>query len=517
MMCEFVPEQPVDCSIYALRVEFWPKDPQLKRGYECPLKNSTDKECGCSIEIAKGFLLAEDSTVTLRRVDNGTELKRTVISTEGTIKPKTPTMTNVTLTRAGQTTVIWRTNYEDSKVVQPGFTEKLVTEIYFKEKNAKEWDTSIVKAMHKTHLDMLLEPNTEYIFKARVYHSEYLKYSDWSEEFQYATLDSGEDVSKKVIPVLVVILVFIVCTLACCYAKIKKEWWSKISSTPKIGPIDHLKSQEKMFLNPEKTTTSSLMVDIFKTDIMEEEKSIAVSSVGGSSGHFSNAESSKTSLGDYGRVTSLHEEDLKDAQLFPERVSLAFQHDMEQARRIRLDQVPGLALKCQSVGISQGSESERGSSPTYDQSSSSGSSFNNRCYSPLVPNHGQSSFFTMSSGSGSDHGYQSDGSGGVSPVSLTADHVTPFVQTDFDYRSCDGCLIGKVEPISQFTGVSPLQLVSSSGEADERLMKMGGQGQALSTCVDMLEKGKEWGMEQFPPCLPQQTGAILVEDDYRPF
>ncbi|KAL2100808.1 hypothetical protein ACEWY4_002569 [Coilia grayii] len=479
MMCTFTPKKPVNCSEYLLNVEL------LSRRYPCPLKDITDNQCDCTTEVKS--ILFEDSAVTLIRngLIQGTPK---IINTAHNVKPKTPTITNVTQTTAAGTRVTWRTNYEESKVVLPSFTERLGTELYFKAKNTDEWDKVREEAIHKTHHELYLKPNTEYIIKARTYFSinNPLNFSDWSEEFKFV---SGKDVTKKVAPVLSVILVFIICTLACCYVKIKKEWWSKKSSTPKVGPIDHPKSQEYMILNPEKTQTSRMVVDIFKTDITDK-KSVTDFSVSGSSGNFSNTESIKSTPRDCG--LACHIEGQKDTQIL-ERVCLACQHDMEQAPQIQLDQV-----------------SERVPSPGYGQSTS-GSSFNNRCYSAHTsPSECQSSFFTSSISC--DHGYQSAQSVGSAVLD-----VGLLIQTELDYRSCDGCLISKVEPLSQLTGDKDL---SAAGEADERFAKAGGQ--ALSTCVDQ-GKGKDSlqgvvsGKDLLQPCLTQECDLILCEDDYRPF
>ncbi|KAL2100806.1 hypothetical protein ACEWY4_002567 [Coilia grayii] len=510
MMCTFTLKKQANCSEYSLNVEFCPNDTYINRRYQCPLKNITDNQCDCIIEVKSGFLSGEDSTVTLIRngLIQGTPR---IINTAHNIKLKTPTITNVTQTTAAGTRVTWRTNYEESKVVLPSFTERLGTELYFKAKNTDEWDKVREEAIHKTHHELYLKPNTEYIIKARTYFSinNLLKLSDWSGEFIFDTSVSGKDITKKVAPVLCVILVFIICTLACCYVKIKKEWWNNKSSTPKVGPIDHPKSQEYMILNPEKIQTFTMVVDILKTDITEEEKSLAVFSVSGSSGNFSNTESMKSTPGDYG--LACHVEGQKDTQLL-ERVRLAFLHDMEQARQIQLDQVPK-TLEYEGVGSQ---ESEQAPSPSYGQSTSA--SFNNRCYSAHTSPSECQSFFTSSISS--DHGYHSDESVGspVLDVGSKCDvTLTPLIQTELDYRSCDGCLISKVEPLSQLTGDKDL---SAAGEADERFAKAGGQ--ALSTCVDQ-GKGKDSlqgvvsGKDLLQPCLTQECDLILCEDDYRPF
>ncbi|XP_048102951.1 uncharacterized protein LOC125296877 [Alosa alosa] len=510
MMCAFTPEQSTNCSEYSLKIEFNPDEPLLKRDYGCSLSSVGCDKCCCTIDVEVGFLHGEDSKVTVER--NGTHGKH-IINTSKHIKPKTPTIISVNLTADGNTNVTWLTHYEGKS-----FLKDLKTELEFKSMKAGEWNKVTEEAIHKTHYEFNnLEPNTEYIVKARVKAiiNDESHFSDWSQEVPFLS-GNVENVTKKVVPVICLILIAIVCTLVCCYVKIKKNKESKDSFSPRIelNSIYLIGTEHKVgLLCPEYTSTSRMEVFIPKQHIIEEEKSITSISVGssGNSNLIESINSNSTSV-DYGFVE-------KDQNQILERLLSAVQQDLERVRQAQ--SAPGtkpLVLQSlsdyESVGMQ---ESKKACSPCLASQSNSGSSFDNRCYSvPTSPSPCESSFFVPSLCC--DLGYQSSESFGQ-PVLMEMEGgdvlLPPLVPTELAYRPCDGCLIGEAECPPR----------SENVEANGSFVKPMGQG--VSICMDRTLQGieEEQGCAQrlvcsktlFQPCpLPLgECGPLLCDDEYR--
>ncbi|XP_062388976.1 uncharacterized protein LOC134077407 [Sardina pilchardus] len=521
MTCEFTPEQSTICSEYSLKVEFNPDEPNLKRDYNCAPSSDDRGKCCCSIDVEAGFLYGEDSIVTLRRNGN---ISTYFIDTFKNIKLKTPTIKSVNTTADGNSIVSWRTHYISGHTLSKDFR----TELEFRSKKAG-WNVT-EEAILKTHYELNnLLPNTEYFVRVRVKaviidKSHSTDFSDWSEEFAFVS-GNVANVPKIVVPVICLILIFIICTLVCCCVKIKKsgkdDKKDRIASfSPKIdGFMDYLIGAEHKILYPENTLPSRMEVFIPKQHITEEEKSITSISVGssGNSNLIESTNSNSTSV-DYGFVE-------KDPHQILERLRSAVQQDLERVRQARSAPVTNLLVlpslsDYQSVGVQ---ESERSRNPCVGSQSNpgctSGSSFDNRCYSvPTSPAPCQSSFFTPSLCC--DLGYQSSESFGQ-PLLMETEgcHVVlpPLIQTDLAYRPCDGCSIGEAECLPR----------SENVEASGSLVKPMGQG--VSICMDRTLQGIEEEEQNcaqrsvctkslLQPCpLPLgECGPLLCSDEYRP-
>ncbi|XP_042561707.1 uncharacterized protein LOC122130916 isoform X2 [Clupea harengus] len=524
MMCEFTPKQPANCKKYSLNVVFLATSP--KRSYDCSPDGDAIK-CGCTIDVEDGFLHGENSNVTLKR--NGLIQDSKIIQTTENIKPKTPTIRSANLTTAGKTNVTWLTNYEKTSSKSTlRFLEDLKTELYYKPQKGGEWIPVHEDAMHKTHHELYLEPNTEFIIKARVFISfDKTHFSDWSEEYTFPSGNQIGIVTGKVVAVLIVILFLIACTLGCCFVKIKKEWWSKDFSSPKIGSIDDPSLEEYRILCPEKTPTSRMEVFIPKKDITEEEKSIATFSDNDSSGNSSLTGSTNSSSipVDYGHTCHV-EKDQKGNQTL-ERMLLAVQHDLERVRQIQSDSVvlPGLS-DYETVRTQESKGFHRPSSTSQSNSGcTSGSSFDNECYSVPTspfPREGNLSFFVASLSS--DPGYQSSESFGqpASEMGGCKLNLAPLIQTELGYRSSGGCLISEAQCLPQSSGEN--QHFAAHVGANESFVKAVGQG--VSICMDQTlqsiqEEEKDCALRSvcnenlLQPCPAQECGLLLWDDEYQ--
>lgn len=519
MTCDFKLMKNMTCAGYSLKVEFNSTNVYLRREYRCAMKTANGIKCSCEIDMEdKGFLSGEKSFATLSKfgVQQGQPQN---IPTWETIKPKPPTITYVQNHSAGETMVKWHSNYNH-------FPVELRAEICVRKKDN---GTCLVfeRDAGTTHYMKHLESNTEYLVKARTYGNN-LTHSEWSEEVRFRT---GEDITLIILLCVIIAPSLLICILVYCTIRLKKGLEKDF---PKMGPIDHFSLKEYKVYLPEKIQTSKLEGFNSKKCISDEEKSMLSVSTGSSSGPCSLGDSSGSNLTqvDYGQTCHETKEEEEGDKQNLERFNLALQLDVERLRLLQPHQMtmPDIsAYESTDVLCSKGPHGTT-SAPQCSLGCSSGSSFDNKCYSvPTSPItcEPSPSFFAPPVITDLLYKVSEDIKPLNSETAVAKDLCTQLgmlVETELSYRSCDGHAVGEMVGCPLQFSFNPKIPINSS----ENLKNRSGVVQGSETGRDptwhcsTLEENDNCPAPPFGVCsqhlsLPNQLacGPLVLEDEYR--
>lgn len=244
--------------------------------YTCIFERSNySHNCECKIKV-QGFVVSETFNTTLLEGTN--VLRKTFMTTEDFIKPKTPVL-SVQKTENGNFNVTWDDQYEKSLVVR-NFLEDLRINLTYGIKGEHE---HIFKMVQNTVgsfeiVGRNLQPNTNYILTATMStgYNDHSISSDQSTPVEFTTSSSPNEIAKMVIPALCVGLIIIICVVFICILRMKTNWWDKISK-PKIDAS--LGEEKGNILPPSDMKFSPISVEIPTLDLQEDKKLILALSV----------------------------------------------------------------------------------------------------------------------------------------------------------------------------------------------------------------------------------------------
>ncbi|KAL7829793.1 hypothetical protein AOLI_G00306780 [Acnodon oligacanthus] len=183
--------------------------------YSCSFERFPPKTCECKFTRLH-FVPTENFAATLYR---GEKLLFTkTINTDESIKPKRPSIVSVNQTENGNFRITWDTNY--TSPLRKTFSDSLSTELTYGVKGGKNDVIRLEKG--RTEYEIVgrnLQPNSDYVVMARVStdYNQNLRFSDYSQPYEFRTPVSIETVLKILIPILCVILIIFISTTFCCY------------------------------------------------------------------------------------------------------------------------------------------------------------------------------------------------------------------------------------------------------------------------------------------------------------
>lgn len=259
--------------------------------------------------------------------------------------------------------------------------------------------------------------------------------------------------------------------------RIKNNWRSKDSFTPKIDAIDNLIRTEYKALCPEKTLASRMMVFLPPEHIREKEQRKITMSVSGCSGNSGQTEISNSTSVDSGLI--YHVEKDQNRVLQVRQIQSASKSsvlpDLSDYERVDTQEPKNVY-----------------SAPRTNSGCTSFSSFDSQCYFACTNTSPcKYSFFAPSLTS--DFGYQSV-ENCDQPVKGAIAILPPLVQTELAYRPCDGCLNSKAGCPAQ----------SENMEANRTFVSQ--------------PKGQKVSEDLVGPCTLclGQWGPLVRDDEYRP-
>ncbi|KAL7829794.1 hypothetical protein AOLI_G00306790 [Acnodon oligacanthus] len=481
MVCRLRSEKLNNCPEYKLSISLITIPDEV---FTCSFVNVSPDVCECKFQI-QGFVL-ESFEANLWSGEKNLLLKE--IDIANSIKPKRPTIVSVNQTENGNFRITWDTNY--TSPLRKTFSDSLSTELTYGVKGGKNDVIRLEKG--RTEYEIVgrnLQPNSDYVVMARVStdYNQNLRFSDYSQPYEFRTPIFIQDVLKILIPILCISLIIFISTLFYCYIKIIKQWWDKIP-VPKIAP-----SFEKTVppLPPFGGDFSRVCLETSKLDPVKDKMWISTPQVGVS------CEDSLQSLGRSGDSSQV---------IYAQTVS----EDAE-------DNVSGNEAQCELLEEYKSANQVQSNGANIDiqreSGNSSGSSFSNKCY--LGSDTSGSCFLSQSI---THSAYPSNESENSFPALTKI--LDPVIPTDFDYSPCNGCSVSADS--TQFTPLSTETIMVPGYQSVNELLDHGNkpEDQAFISYHNDINLIMAKTIPKNPLSIPspgEDNMIIPVDDSYQSF
>uniref|UniRef100_A0A8C4SKQ0 Fibronectin type-III domain-containing protein n=1 Tax=Erpetoichthys calabaricus TaxID=27687 RepID=A0A8C4SKQ0_ERPCA len=191
--------------------------------------------CECRIDDIDAFTSSDKYVI---EVWSGAKLiiLNTVVPHES-IKPRCPGNLKITKNEHGNVLLTWISNYSNKS-----FMSDLNFDISYRKKDRPEEeavektssDTSCFYEIIKNSLD----PGWTYVVKVRSFNKRYnSQKSDWTSAIEWYNDYSTEDVLKRALPGICVVLIAVIITCYCCAIMVKHKWYDKVPNPRKSNLV----------------------------------------------------------------------------------------------------------------------------------------------------------------------------------------------------------------------------------------------------------------------------------------
>ncbi|KAM4602784.1 interleukin-4 receptor subunit alpha [Polymixia lowei] len=250
MFCQFNPtsDQP-HCPEYRLTItDYYTKEPRPFKQCEGGL---VPRQCHCSV-VNINPILDEKPTVKLWNAGNILESK--VVSIEATIKPKTPSITEVKKS-GGAFQITWTTYYN-----KPSFTDYLTSMVTYKKKGETNMVSINTSSTECEISGRDLKPSTEYLVSVKTNSELGGVYSDSSNEMTFQTDASFGSKYMAIIISFSVAAIIFTSVLLGCFFRFKTKWWDDAFKYPNPELLNMVPGEKKL-LQPSQTIFSFIYTE----------------------------------------------------------------------------------------------------------------------------------------------------------------------------------------------------------------------------------------------------------------